>query len=83
LQGWLASWLSIRQTSRPLTLDAASKPRGRCEAQFDNGEWYILQNKPVEAGAALRKAVETCPKSFNEYAAAQAELKRLKPSPGL
>jgi hypothetical protein len=51
----------------------------RCEAQFYSGKWHILQNKPAEAGAALRKAVETCPKTFTEYAAAQAELKRLNP----
>jgi hypothetical protein len=60
-------------------LDAASKPDDRCEAQFYSGEWYILQNKPAEAGATMRKAMETCPKDFIEYAAAQAELKRLKP----
>jgi uncharacterized caspase-like protein len=71
--------LYLGRRSLELTLDAASKPDERCEAQFFSGEWYVLQNKPAEAGAALRKAVETCPKAWVEYAAAQAELKRLKP----
>ncbi len=42
-------------------------------------EWYILQNMSAEARAALRKVVETCPKTVTEYADALAELKRLKP----
>jgi lipoprotein NlpI len=71
--------LYLGRRSLELTLDAASKPDERCEAQFYSGEWYILQSKLAEAGAALREAVEICPKDFTEYAAAQAELKRLKP----
>ena len=33
----------------------------------------------TEAETALRAAADTCPKSFTEYRAAVAELKRLKP----
>jgi hypothetical protein len=33
----------------------------------------------MDAETALRTAVDTCPKSFTEYRAAVAELKRLKP----
>jgi hypothetical protein len=71
--------LYLGRRSPELTLDAASKPDERCTVQVHSGEWYILQNKPAEAGAALGKAAESCPKSFNEYVAAQAALKRLKP----
>ena len=71
--------LYLGRRSPELTLGAASKPEQQCEAHFYTGEWLILQKKPAEAETALRKAVETCPKTFVEYAAAQAELKRLKP----
>jgi rhomboid protease GluP len=71
--------LYLGRRSPELTLDAASKPDQQCGARFFTGEWLILQNKSAEAETALRKAVETCPKTFVEYHAAQAELKRLKP----
>ena len=61
------------------TLAAASKPDEQCEASFYIGEWHILQSRPADAEPLLRKAAETCPKTFLEYSAAQAELKRLKP----
>jgi tetratricopeptide (TPR) repeat protein len=69
----------LGKRSLELTLDAAEKPTEKCEAQFYIGEWSVLQNKSAEAQAALEKAAGTCPKSFIEYASAQAELKRLKP----
>jgi lipoprotein NlpI len=71
--------LYLGKRSLKLTLDAAAKPAQMCDAQFYIGEWYVLQNKPAEAQAALDKAVETCVKLSPEYASAQAELKRLKP----
>jgi tetratricopeptide (TPR) repeat protein len=61
------------------TLDAASNSVERCQAQFYIGEWDLLHNNPTEAGAALRTAAETCPKTRIEYDAAVAELKRLNP----
>jgi lipoprotein NlpI len=69
----------LGKRSLELTLDIAAKPTEMCEAQFYIGEWYVLQNKPAEAQAALGKAVETCPKTYLEYASAQADLKRLNP----
>ncbi len=71
--------LYLGRRSPELMLDAAGKPDEQCVAQFFSGEWYILQNKSAEARAALRKVVETCPKTVTEYADALTELKRLKP----
>jgi lipoprotein NlpI len=59
------------------TLAAAENPSQRCEAQFYGGEWKLLQGDRGSATAALKAAMETCPKSFIEYKGAQAELKRL------
>ena len=59
------------------TLAAAENPSQRCEAQFYGGEGKLLQGDRADATAALKAAVETCPKSFIEYKGAQAELKRL------
>jgi len=59
------------------TLAAAENPSQRCEAQFYGGESRLLQGERTDATAALKAAVETCPKSFIEYKGAQAELKRL------
>jgi lipoprotein NlpI len=71
--------LYLGRRSPELTLDSANKPDQQCEAHFYTGEWYVLQNKPAQAEAALKKAVETCPKDFIEYSAARAELRRLMP----
>jgi tetratricopeptide (TPR) repeat protein len=59
------------------TLGTASTPEERCEAQFYLGQWAILQKRVAEAEAPLRKAAETCPKTFPEYKIAQADLNRL------
>ena len=53
------------------------QPGGRREAQFYIGQWHVLKARKAEA--ALKVAIETCPKNSVEYAAAVAELKRLKP----
>jgi lipoprotein NlpI len=58
-------------------LAAAQNPDERCEAQFYLGQWQLLQGKHIDSIEALRHAVEACPKDFNEYAGAVAELKRL------
>jgi hypothetical protein len=51
-----------------------AKPEERCEEQFYPGEWYLLHRDQTES--ALRTAADTCPKTFNEYKVAVAELKR-------
>jgi tetratricopeptide (TPR) repeat protein len=61
------------------TLAAAVKPDDRCEAYFYIGQWYVLKDNKAEAEAALKTALDTCPKTFIEYAAAVAEWKRLRP----
>ena len=61
------------------TLAAAVKPDDRCEAYFYIGQWYVLKDNKADAEAALKTALDTCPKTFIEYAAAVAELKRLRP----
>lgn len=47
-----------------------------CEAIFYLGQWQFLKGHRQEAADAMRKAAGSCPKSFIEYAAALAELKR-------
>jgi len=62
----------------PLEMVAAAiKPDELCEAQFYLGQWHLLRDERVASIEALRKAVEICPRDFNEYAGAVAELKRL------
>jgi Flp pilus assembly protein TadD len=61
------------------TLAAAVKPDDRCEAYFYVGQWYVLKDNKADAEAALKTALDTCPKTFIEYAAAVAEWKRLRP----
>jgi tetratricopeptide (TPR) repeat protein len=58
-------------------LAAANTPDEQCEAQYYLGEWHFLRDERAASIEALRKAVETCPKDFNEFAGAVAELKRL------
>ncbi len=50
----------------------------RCAASFQVGEWYLLQSDPGHARPYLAAARETCDASRGEYAAAGAELSRLK-----
>src|SRR5262249_10951157 len=61
----------------PAMLAAARGPGERCSGQFYLGQWQLLRDKRADSIKALRKAVEACPKDFNEYARAVAELKRL------
>jgi lipoprotein NlpI len=58
---------------------AAGNPDDKCEAEFYAGEWQLVHGNSSDARAALQTAVDTCPTYFNEYDAALAELKRLKP----
>ena len=51
----------------------------KCEAEFYTGAWHLLRGSNAEARTALQVAADTCPKTYVEYAAAVAELKRLEP----
>ena len=59
-------------------LSAANSPEERCEAQFYVGEWHLLRGDNGAAATVLQAATVICPKNFDEYAGALAELKRLK-----
>ncbi len=59
------------------TLAGATSPGARCEAGFYIGQERLLKKARDEAIALLRKAVETCPKSFVETYRATAQLKEL------
>jgi S1-C subfamily serine protease len=63
-------------------LSAASTPNEQCEAQFYLGEWHLLRHNRVAATAALRIAVNNCPKDFFEYDGAVAELSRFNKKSG-
>ena len=71
--------LYLGKRSPTATLDAAVTPGDRCEAQFYIGQWHVLKASKAEAETALKAVVGTCPEILVEYAAAVAELKRLKP----
>ena len=71
--------LYLSKRSPAATLAAAATPEQRCEAQFYVGEWHVLKGNRADAEIALKAAVDTCPKTFVEYTAATAELKRIKP----
>jgi lipoprotein NlpI len=71
--------LYLSKRSPAATLDAASKPDDRCEAAFYIGQWYVLNGDAPHAVTVLKTVVDTCSKSFIEYRAAVAELKRAKP----
>jgi tetratricopeptide (TPR) repeat protein len=69
--------LFLGRRTPPQTMAAARKPDELCEAQFYVGQWHLLRNERAASIDALRKAVKICPKDFNEYTGAVAELKRL------
>jgi tetratricopeptide (TPR) repeat protein len=58
---------------------AARSPGEKCEAAFYIGEWQLLRGDKVAARTELETASITCPQTFDEYAGAVAELKRLQP----
>ena len=66
--------LFLGRRTATATLAAASKPDERCEAQYYIGEWYLLHDDKTAAPPALEAAADTCPKNFDEYQLAQAEL---------
>jgi lipoprotein NlpI len=69
--------LYLGRRTAEATLAAAGKPDERCEAQFYVGIWHLLRSDRAAATELLKAAVDTCPKTFIEYAGAQAEVKRL------
>ena len=69
--------LYLGRRSPAALIAAGVTPAERCEAQFYLSQWQLLQKKRADAIQALRMAVEACPRDFNEYAGAVAELKRL------
>jgi tetratricopeptide (TPR) repeat protein len=71
--------LFIGRRDPQATLDAAQKPEEHCEAQFYVGEWQLLRGDRTAARPHLEEAEADCPKTFIEYGAAQAELRRLGP----
>jgi lipoprotein NlpI len=72
----VVEFLLGRRTSEAM-LASAKTANNRCEAQFYLGEWYLLRRDNAAALPALREAASTCPKSFDEYIGAKAELRRL------
>jgi lipoprotein NlpI len=73
------SELYLGKSSPAATLAAAATPEQKCEAQFYVGQWLVLKGNRADAETALKAAVDTCPKTFVEYRAANVELKRIKP----
>ncbi len=70
--------LYLGQRSPQAMIDAADSSDEKCEAQFHISQWNILQARQSAAVTALKTAVDICPKTLIEYAAALAELKRRK-----
>ncbi len=58
--------------------DARVRRLRSCAASFEVGEWYLLQPDPARARQYLQQARAGCDPSQREYAAAGAELARLK-----
>ncbi len=71
--------LYLGQRTAEVTLTAAAKPDERCEASFYVGMHHLLRNDRAAATDLLRAAVDTCPKTFIEYAGAQVGMKSLAP----
>jgi tetratricopeptide (TPR) repeat protein len=71
--------LFLGRSDPAATLAAAQKPEERCEAQFYVGEWQLLKGDRAAARPHIEEAAGSCPKTFIEYTAAQAEVRRLGP----
>ena len=57
--------------------DATKKIGQVCETHFYSGELALRTGKKAEAAHLFRLAAGNCPKSFDEWGAANAELKAL------
>ncbi|MEQ1715785.1 MAG: tetratricopeptide repeat protein [Hyphomicrobium sp.] len=71
--------LFLDRRSPEAARDAATNEDERCEADFYIGQWRLLKGDRAAASQLMKSAVAICPKTFFEYAAAVAELKRLEP----
>jgi lipoprotein NlpI len=75
--------LYLDQFTPAAVLAAANDPNAKtkrghvCEANFYTGELALTQDARDKAKRLLRLATSDCPKTFVEYTAAAAELKRL------
>lgn len=58
--------------------DEPTRTGQMCEANFYIGEWQIVNHQNVAAKTSLLQAINECPHSYHEYAAAQVEMKRHK-----
>jgi lipoprotein NlpI len=57
--------------------DSTKKKGQVCEANFYSGEWALRKGDKNEAMRLFRLAASDCPKSFDEWTAANAELKAI------
>ena len=61
--------------------DATKKKGQVCEANFYSGELALRTGAKDEATRLFQVAANDCPKNFNEWGAANAELKALGSAP--
>jgi PQQ-dependent catabolism-associated CXXCW motif protein len=71
--------LTGKRTTAESLLVAAGGPDEGCEAHFYIGQWHLIRGERDEAVTALKQAAGACKKTFHEYRAAVADLKRLEP----
>jgi len=57
--------------------DAKIKREQLCEANFYNGIWELRQDANENAARFFRSAADGCPRTYDEWFAANAELKQL------
>ena len=75
--------LYLGEISAAEALDAADDPKPEtkkgqiCEANFFSGELALQQGNKIEAARLLKLAAAECPKTFDEFSAATAEIKAL------
>ena len=75
--------LYLDEISAAEALAAAADPspdtkKGQiCEANFYNGELELQQGSKIEAARLLKLAAADCPKTFDEFSSANAEIKAL------
>ncbi|MFZ2065488.1 MAG: tetratricopeptide repeat protein [Xanthobacteraceae bacterium] len=77
----------LGQMTPAAALAAAADPNATkqalhvCEAHFWSGEWALRRGSKDEALRLFRLAPSECPKTFNEWASAKAEIKTLGAKP--
>ncbi len=67
------------KSSPEAILKAASNADEKCEAHFYAGQWHLLRDDKAAARTMLSVSSKTCQKSYFEYLASLADLKRLGP----